>query len=55
MAEDRIRPLVGEGTLEYEWMTWPEIRAATDLPVVDRIVDYVVGIIDAEFPRGGGR
>jgi creatinine amidohydrolase len=34
MAEDRTRPLIGAGTLEYEWMTWPEIRAATDLPVV---------------------
>jgi hypothetical protein len=22
MAEDRIRPLVGEGTLEYALMTW---------------------------------
>jgi creatinine amidohydrolase len=34
MAEDHLRPLIGEGTLEYEWMTWPEIKAATGLPVV---------------------
>lgn len=34
MAEDRTRPLIGDGTLEYEWMTWPEIKAVTDLPVV---------------------
>ncbi len=31
-----MSPVVGAGTVEYEWMTWPEIAAAAaaDAPVV---------------------
>ena len=36
MGEDLMTPVLGAGTVEYEWMTWPEIAAAAeaDLPVV---------------------
>ncbi len=36
MTEDLITPLLGAGTVEYEWMTWQEIAAAaaSDTPVV---------------------
>ncbi|WP_431233654.1 creatininase [Mycolicibacterium psychrotolerans] len=36
MIDDLMRPVVGAGTTEYEWMTWPEIAAAAaaDAPVV---------------------
>ncbi|WP_431238831.1 creatininase [Mycolicibacterium aichiense] len=34
--DDLMRPVIGAGTTEYEWMTWPEIAAAAaaDAPVV---------------------
>ena len=36
MSEDLMSPVLGAGTIEYEWMTWPEIAAAAaaDAPVV---------------------
>jgi creatinine amidohydrolase len=36
VSDDLMTPVLGAGTLEYEWMTWPEIAAAAaaDAPVV---------------------
>ena len=36
MSDDLMSPVLGAGTVEYEWMTWPEIAAAAaaDTPVV---------------------
>lgn len=36
MTDDLMSPVLGAGTVEYEWMTWPEIAAAAaaDAPVV---------------------
>jgi len=36
MSDDLMTPVLGAGTAEYEWMTWPEIAAAAaaDAPVV---------------------
>jgi creatinine amidohydrolase len=36
MSKDLMTPVLGAGTVEYEWMTWPEIAAAAaaDTPVV---------------------
>jgi creatinine amidohydrolase len=36
VSDDLMTPALGAGTVEYEWMTWPEIAAAAaaDAPVV---------------------
>jgi creatinine amidohydrolase len=36
VSDDLMTPVLGAGTVEYEWMTWPEIAAAAaaDAPVV---------------------
>src|SRR4030081_1238560 len=36
VSDDLMSPVLGAGTVEYEWMTWPEIAAAAaaDAPVV---------------------
>ena len=48
MNEDMMSPVVGVGTIEYEWMTWPEIAAAA---AADATVVIAVGSTEQHGPH----